>query len=94
MVVISLQSIFDLIKESQTSHPLLCLKVLKALLGILQNLLPESLKNEPPHVAGKVYKLTHFQNQKLFLFSIGNNNLYDTNLSIGRQNKFMYIFFL
>jgi len=52
-VVISLQSIFDLIKDSQTSHPDLCIKVLNALLGVLQNLLPESLKNEPPDVVGK-----------------------------------------
>ena len=61
MVVISLQSIFDLIKESQTSHPELCIKVLNALLGVLQNLLPESLKNEPPHVVGKcVAMFYHF----------------------------------
>lgn len=53
MVVISLQSIYDLIKDSQTSHPELCIKVLNALLGVLQNLLPESLKNEPPSFVGK-----------------------------------------
>lgn len=52
-MVISLRSIFDLIQESKRSHPELCRKVLKALFGILQNLLPESLKNEPLHVVGK-----------------------------------------
>ncbi len=55
--MISLRSIFDLIQESQSSHPLLCFKVLKALLGILQNLLPESLTWEPCHVVGNALQL-------------------------------------
>ena len=57
-MVISLRSIFDLIQESQKAYPDLCMKVLKALLGILQNLLPESLAGEPLHVVGNVY-FTH-----------------------------------
>jgi RCR-type E3 ubiquitin transferase len=51
-VVISLRSIFDLIRESRISHPVLCHKVLKALLDILQNLPPESLLSEPANVVG------------------------------------------
>lgn len=51
-MVISLRSIFDLIQESRKSYPELCMKVLKALLGILQNLLPETLANEPSDVVG------------------------------------------
>lgn len=53
VVVISLRSIFDLIQESQSTHPQLCLKVLRALFGILQNLVPESLMTEPCHVVGR-----------------------------------------
>ena len=53
VVVISLRSIFDLIQESQSTHPQLCLKVLRALFGILQNIVPESLMTEPCHVVGR-----------------------------------------
>ena len=57
--MISLRSIYDLIRESRISHPVLCHKVLKALLDILQNLPPESLLNEPSHVVGKS-SIVHF----------------------------------
>ncbi|XP_046440285.1 E3 ubiquitin-protein ligase MYCBP2-like isoform X2 [Daphnia pulex] len=57
VVVISLRSIFDLIQESQVTHPQLCFKVLKALLGILQNLFPESLMSEPCHVVEPLFEL-------------------------------------
>lgn len=60
VVVISLRSIYDLIRESRISHPVLCHKVLKALLDILQNLPPESLLNEPSHVVGKS-SIVHFE---------------------------------
>lgn len=51
--MISLRSIYDLIKECQSSHPQLCFKVLKALLDILQNLNPEGLMNDPSNFVGK-----------------------------------------
>ncbi|KAK4016037.1 hypothetical protein OUZ56_031000 [Daphnia magna] len=57
VVVISLRSIFDLIEESKSSHPELCFKVLKALLGILQNLSPESLSSEPCQVVEPLFEL-------------------------------------
>lgn len=55
--MISLRSIFELIKESRVSHPVLCHKVLKALFDILQNLAPECLLTEPSNVVGE-YMIT------------------------------------
>ena len=43
---------FELIRESRSSHPLLCTKALGALLDVVQGQQPEGLKNEPTEVIG------------------------------------------
>lgn len=51
---------FELIKETQYKHPVLCSKALQALLDILQGQQPEGLKSEPSDVIGK-YHINLFQ---------------------------------
>jgi len=43
---------FELVKETQFTHPQLCCRALKALLNILQGQHPEALKYESPTVIG------------------------------------------
>lgn len=45
---------FQLIQESHTVHPGLCVKALTALLNILEGQHPQSLKKEPISVIGTV----------------------------------------
>jgi hypothetical protein len=50
-----LRSVFELIRESRSSHPLLCTKALVALLDVVQGQQPEGLKSEPTEVIGELY---------------------------------------
>ena len=50
MVGLGLRAVFDMIKETETSHPLICQRGLKSLLDVLQGLLPEDLRDEPDTV--------------------------------------------
>nr|CAD7200761.1 unnamed protein product [Timema douglasi] len=52
IVGVGLRSVFELIRESRSSHPLLCTKALKALLDVIQGQTPEGLKSEPTEVIG------------------------------------------
>lgn len=57
VVSFGLRSVFEIIKESRTSHPSLCTKALCALLDVLQGQTPEGLKNEPADVIDPLFDL-------------------------------------
>ncbi|KAB0796834.1 hypothetical protein PPYR_10895 [Photinus pyralis] len=57
IVGLGLRSVFELIKESRTSHPGLCTKALSALLDVLQGQMPEGLKAEPSDVIDSLFEL-------------------------------------
>lgn len=57
MVGLGLRSVFELIKESRTTHPSLCTKALLALLDVLQGQTPEGLKGEPLDVIDPLFEL-------------------------------------
>lgn len=53
IIGIGLCGVFELIKETRFSHPVLCLRSLQALLDMLQGQQPEGFQTEPPDVLGK-----------------------------------------
>ena len=53
IVSLGLCGVFELIRETHTSHPSICTQALQALLNMLQGQTPEGLKSEPPDVVGK-----------------------------------------
>lgn len=53
IVGVGIRSVFELIRESRSTHPVLCTKALTALLDVIQGLQPEGLKTEPVEVIGK-----------------------------------------
>lgn len=57
VVGLGLRSVFELIKESRTTHPTLCTKALLALLNVLQGQSPEGLKSEPCEVIDPLFDL-------------------------------------
>ncbi|XP_025833228.1 E3 ubiquitin-protein ligase MYCBP2-like, partial [Agrilus planipennis] len=57
IVGFGLRSVFELIKESRSSHPSLCSKALSALLDVLQGQCPEGLKSEPVEVIDPLFEL-------------------------------------
>ncbi|KAJ9574765.1 hypothetical protein L9F63_008079, partial [Diploptera punctata] len=57
IVGLGLRSVFELIRESRSSHPLLCTKALGALLDVVQGQQPEGLKNEPTEVIDPLFDL-------------------------------------
>ncbi|CAG9838820.1 unnamed protein product [Diabrotica balteata] len=57
IVGLGLRSVFELIKESRITHPVLCTKALTALLDVLQGQAPEALKCEPPDVIDSLFEL-------------------------------------
>lgn len=57
IVGLGLRSVFELIKESRTTHPTLCTKALSALLDVLQGQTPEGLKTEPLDVIDPLFEL-------------------------------------
>ncbi|XP_050301011.1 E3 ubiquitin-protein ligase MYCBP2 isoform X2 [Anthonomus grandis grandis] len=57
VVGLGLRSVFELIKESRTSHPALCTKALLALLDVLQGQSPEGLKSEPSSIIDSLFDL-------------------------------------
>ena len=54
VVGIGLRSVFELIRESCTTHPALCTRALQALLDMLQGQMPEGLAKEPDDIIGKL----------------------------------------
>ena len=54
IVGIGLCGVFELIKETRVSHPVLCARALQALLDMLQGQQPEGLKTEPTEVIGEI----------------------------------------
>ena len=59
MVSLGLCSVFELLRETQSSHPSLCHRALLALLNILQAQTPEALRNEPADIVGMSWNLTY-----------------------------------
>ncbi|PNF26995.1 hypothetical protein B7P43_G12699 [Cryptotermes secundus] len=57
IVGVGLRSVFELIRESRSSHPLLCTKALAALLDVVQGQQPEGLKSEPTEVIDPLFDL-------------------------------------
>lgn len=57
IVGLGLRSVFELIRESRCTHPVLCTKALRALLDVLQGQTPEGLKSEPPDVIDPLFDL-------------------------------------
>lgn len=57
VVGIGLRSVFELIKESRSTHPQLCTKALGALLDVLQGQMPEGLKGEPSDIIDPLFEL-------------------------------------
>ncbi|KAJ8937054.1 hypothetical protein NQ314_012048 [Rhamnusium bicolor] len=57
VVGFGLRSVFELIKESRITHPVLCTKALSALLDVLQGQTPEGLKCEPSEVVDPLFYL-------------------------------------
>ena len=55
VVGLGLRAVFDMIKETETSHPLICQRGLKSLLDVLQGLQPEDLKDEPEAVMESMF---------------------------------------
>jgi E3 ubiquitin-protein ligase MYCBP2 len=53
IVGIGLCGVFELIHETQTSHPSLCIRALQALFDVLQGQPPEGLRGEPTDAIGK-----------------------------------------
>jgi len=53
MVSVGLCSVFELLRETHVSHPVLCHRALLALLNVLQAQLPESLRSEPSDIIGR-----------------------------------------
>jgi len=45
-------SVFELLRETQSTNPVLCHRALVALLNILQGQAPEALRNEPADIVG------------------------------------------
>jgi len=52
MVSLGLCSVFELLRETQTTHPVLCHRALVSLLNILQAQTPEGLRSEPADIVG------------------------------------------
>jgi len=57
VVGLGLCGVFELIRETHTSHPALCTRALHALLDMLQGQQPESLRNEPKEAIDSLYHL-------------------------------------
>ncbi|XP_060534839.1 E3 ubiquitin-protein ligase MYCBP2 isoform X2 [Cylas formicarius] len=57
VVGLGIRSVFELIKESRVTHPVLCTRALLALLDVLQGQSPEGLKSEPPDVTDSLFEL-------------------------------------
>lgn len=49
---IGLRSVLEIIKESRTLNPSLCVRALAALLDVLQGQQPQGLQGEPAEVIG------------------------------------------
>ena len=54
MVSVGLCSVFELLRETQATQPVLCHRTLLALLNILQSQTPEGLCTEPADIVGMI----------------------------------------
>ena len=68
MVGIGLRSVFELIRESCTTHPALCTRALQALLDMLQGQMPEGLAKEPDDIIGKFMDILGTKTQPVIFF--------------------------
>ncbi|XP_076446720.1 E3 ubiquitin-protein ligase MYCBP2-like isoform X7 [Babylonia areolata] len=57
IVGLGLHGVFELIRETRSKYPELCVKALQALLDLLQGQQPEAMKHEPPEVIEKLFVL-------------------------------------
>ncbi|XP_071950592.1 E3 ubiquitin-protein ligase MYCBP2-like isoform X2 [Antedon mediterranea] len=57
IVGIGLRSMFELIRETYSTHPELCFRAMEALLDMLQGQTPEGLSKEPPEVMDSLFQL-------------------------------------
>lgn len=53
IVGLGLNGVFELVRETRSQYPELCVKALRSLLDMLQGQQPEGMKKEPPDVVGK-----------------------------------------
>ena len=63
-------SVFELIRETRTSHPQVCVRALQALLDMLQGQTPEALKLEPEEGIGELRSGSKFNRFLIFIFSL------------------------
>ena len=61
MVSLGVCSVFELLRETQSTHPVLCHRALVSLLNILQAQSPEGLRNEPADIIGISYTQSPLQ---------------------------------
>uniref|UniRef100_A0ABM0LXG7 Probable E3 ubiquitin-protein ligase MYCBP2 n=1 Tax=Saccoglossus kowalevskii TaxID=10224 RepID=A0ABM0LXG7_SACKO len=57
IVGMGMSGVFELIRETKTTHPVLCGRALQSLLDILQGQTPEGLSKEPPLVIDCLFEL-------------------------------------
>ncbi|ESO93790.1 hypothetical protein LOTGIDRAFT_153260, partial [Lottia gigantea] len=57
IVGLGLNGVFELIHETRSKYPELCVKALRALLDLLQGQHPEEMKSEPPGIVENLYNL-------------------------------------
>lgn len=56
IVGIGLRCVLELIRDSRSTHPVICTRALAALLDVLQGQQPQGLQNEPAEVIGNILK--------------------------------------
>ncbi|XP_055893471.1 E3 ubiquitin-protein ligase MYCBP2-like isoform X4 [Biomphalaria glabrata] len=57
IVGLGLNGVFELVRESRSQYPELCIKALRALLDLLQGQQPEGMKREPPDIVENLFSL-------------------------------------
>ncbi|XP_035827428.1 E3 ubiquitin-protein ligase MYCBP2 isoform X3 [Aplysia californica] len=57
IVGLGLNGVFELVRESRSVYPELCVKALHALLDLLQGQQPEGMKREPPDIVENLFSL-------------------------------------
>lgn len=70
---IGLRSVFEIIRESRSAHPVLCTKALFAILDVLQGQQPDGLKGEPIDIIGMQYTFcSKLEGRSLFFTGLSN----------------------
>ncbi len=93
IVGIGLQGVIEIIRESQTQHPMICKKALSSLLNILQGLQPEELSNEPASVIGPMFdtllELSSLESDETEIRSLGCACLLSLAVAYGDTGKML-----